>query len=336
MSDPCPNTSAGSVVLLGTAVSGAEVRGTPHVRLLGPLFQATFATQFDVHCKVQSVEPSGEKQTPAIDMAMSFFLEIPFCAASCKICGKITMVDSEAKCRSPYWTGLVPWESISDAVVATAVTLRAAMITRATSTDPSISMTRSGRTRANSVAAMACRARQNSLARRYSFAGNAWARVGRSNWRMLAPGRRRIRICVRFVLERGAGRGEYDRVSPKGRRDAGQPNRAEQGHRIVDLQVDIFAAPARTKRGLRVVERRNNDRALRAIDKRIKAARKGRLRKRLKVDDDTAAGDGHGELRTQIGPELRRRLTRFLHRSRYDLAGRRVGRRIEPRGIINK
>jgi hypothetical protein len=84
-----------------------------------------------------------------------------------------------------------------------------------------------------------------------------------------------------------------------------------KGHRIVDLQVDIFAAAARTKRGLRVVERRNDDPSLCAIDKRIKAARKGGLRKRLKVDDDTAARDGHGELRTQIGPELRRRQTPF-------------------------
>src|SRR3984893_10834616 len=109
---------------------------------------------------------------------------------------------------------------------------------------------------------------------------------------MLAPRRRRIRICVRFVFERGGGRSEYDRVSRKGCRDAGQPNRAEQGHRIVDLQVDIFAAAARTKRGLRVVERRYDDPSLCAIDKRIKAARKGGLRKRLQDQEDTGAVEG--------------------------------------------
>ena len=36
-------TSAGSVVLLGVAVSGAEVRAVPQARLFGPLFQTTFA-----------------------------------------------------------------------------------------------------------------------------------------------------------------------------------------------------------------------------------------------------------------------------------------------------
>jgi hypothetical protein len=40
---PVGKTSVGSVVLLGTEVSGTAARATPQDRLLGPLFQTTLA-----------------------------------------------------------------------------------------------------------------------------------------------------------------------------------------------------------------------------------------------------------------------------------------------------
>ena len=40
---PVGKTSVGSVVSLGTDVSGTAVRATPQVRLSGPLFQTTLA-----------------------------------------------------------------------------------------------------------------------------------------------------------------------------------------------------------------------------------------------------------------------------------------------------
>src|SRR5208282_5287734 len=129
------------------------------------------------------------------------------------------------------------WESISTIVVATCVTLCAEMISRAASTDPSIKITRIGRTSANSVAAMAWRADQNCLSHWRNLAAGAC--VGRTGPLrcMSAP---RIGRLIRFVLESRGGRDEFNRLSLKTRRYRGQPNRNDEGHRIKDLQINII------------------------------------------------------------------------------------------------
>ena len=88
---------------------------------------------------------------------------------------------------------------------------------------------------------------------------------------------------IGFVLECRGGRDEFDRLSVKGRRHRGQPDRTKVRHRIEDLQIDILTTATGTKSGLGIVERGNNDRSLRGVDKRIKSTRIGRLGKRLNI-----------------------------------------------------
>ena len=156
------------------------------------------------------------------------------------------------------------WVSISTAVVATNVTRRAKVISRAASTEPSIKMTSRGKTKANSTAAMACRAPQNCL----KICG-----MRSTSWRMSAPSRRRIGRLIGLVLEGSGGRNELDRLSVKSRCYCGQPDRTNEGHRIKDLQIHILTTAAWAESGLIVVERRHKNRGLRGVDERIKSAR---------------------------------------------------------------